>query len=364
MKQNAKSVGMRRILASSSATIMLTLGCVTVKAQPAGDRVIVTAPKGFSSTANGVRLEGFPGKPARVQLPPQLDVSALVIGLDRRGNDIQQVRAVTSVNFKINSPARNGNAPLHVEATCNNATLDPKMRVLTLAGGVNGFYQIGDGPRNPLKTNRATLRYLNNNLNVALEGGTRLEVSGADFGRPDVGIVVITSTTGANLDQSSGVARFVGNARAVSRGGTNLFDVAANEFILTRSANGTIDNLKTSGRTKIKIDLPPEPAVPNTPNAPANASSGIAGNLGRPTRVDVVSDSATLTGQNQTLILEGNVVGSYVLAPPNTAPATYNFSGERAVLRFLTQPEGETPAGLNVYVKSAQLQMPNFNLGL
>src|SRR5690606_26338054 len=123
-------------------------------------------------------------------------------------------------------------------------------------------------------------------------------------GSAPIGAVTITSRE-AIIDGKLGVVRFVGDARAISAGGTaaNRFDVSASEFILTRTTNNTIESLKTAGRTRVKIDLPPQPVkAGETP-----------GKIGQPTYVEAEADSAIVNRASNTLTFEGNVTGFYVL---------------------------------------------------
>jgi len=145
---------------------------------------------------------------------------------------------------------------------------------------------------------------------------------------------------GATIDSKAGVVRFVGNARAVSTDGPNKFDVAAPEFILTRSTDNTIDTLKTSGRTQLKIDLPAEPGAAG------------AGKVGKPTRVEVEADMATVSRATNTLTFEGNVDGFYFLAPGGGEAQKYDFSGNKAVLRSVPENQATEaePAGLKAEI--------------
>ena len=306
----------------------------------------------LSYRAGGVRLEANAQGLARVRLP-QLDASARAIALDLSGNTISQVRALGSVNFKLNLVPKSGGAPARIEATCDSATLTTAERVLVLKGRVSGFYQIAGGARNTLRGDAATLRYQGENLVADLTGGVTVSVPTESLGRPDaLGDVTITAQR-AQINQSDGSATFAGNARAISSGSANGFDVAAPRFTLTRSANGTISTLKTVGRTLVKLDLPPDPTRAGT------AASG--NSIGKPTRVEVASDGAIIERATSTATFEGNVKGFYRLIQ-NGAPRNFDFAGTRAVIRSLPANAGAR-AEFNIDVKDADVKGPAFDLG-
>lgn len=330
---------------------------------------------------NGVRLEGnaFINR-------PELQVKADVIALDydNKEKKIQQVRAVGRVRFKMDLPPRDGGAPAHVEATCNNATLDPATRTLVLTGQVDGFYQIRGGGQNSLKGDRATLIFpQSKQLSVDLEGGksgVRVVVPAETLNSStSVGTVVITAQS-ARIRGAQSTATFTGNAHAVSNDGPSKFDITAPEFIISRGAGDTIDTLKTAGRTLLKIDLPPD-ATPNkaaTPDTTANTNSGAsANNISRPTYMEVSSDALTMNRSDNTMVFDGRVTGFYRLRPVGAPASDYNFNGDRAVVRY-AQPADSTVAatstppvatsklaGLQVEVtgKPSTIQVPEFNLG-
>lgn len=298
------------------------------------------------ATAKGVRLEGeaYVNTP---QLQARADVIALDFGEKQR---IEQVRALGRVNFKMDLPPKNGGAPAHVEATCNNATLDPATRTLVLTGKVDGFYQLRGGGKNSLSSERATLVYpADKQLRVDLEGGTsdvRIVVPPETLGKDaPIGTLVVTSRN-ARLNGSGGAATFTGNAHAVSTGGANAFDLTATEFIISRNANDTIDTLKTSGRTLLKIDLPPDQTP--VPKTAANVTTGEASNsISRPTHMEVSADALTMNRTANTMVFDGNVTGYYRLRPAGAPAADYTFDGDRAVVRYAPQPvdaSSPTPA--------------------
>jgi len=314
---------------------------------------------------NGVRLEGN----AFIRRP-ELDARADAVALDYTEKNITQVRAVGNVYFRVDLPPKAGTSakPVKIEARCAKATLDPNTRVVTLEGNVDGYYQIEGGGKNLLSGDRVTIQQVGDQYVSSVQGNVRV-VLPAETLNPNgsnsqnFGAVTITSER-TDIDQKTGVVTFSGNARARSEGATG-FDVAAPSFTLTRGASGTIDTLKTSGKTLIKIDLPPEPARAGAPAAAPDAPTSA-----RPTHVEAIANSATvIRGDENTLVLEGNVEGFYRLQPSGAAAADYRFNGDRAVIKY-AKPEGATntglvPEGLQVEVtgKPSAIQAPAFGLG-
>lgn len=312
----------------------------------------------LSYRASGLRLTANAQGLARVRQLPELDASARAIALDWSGSTISQVRALGSVNFKLNLAPKGGGAPARIEATCDSAVLTPRERRLVLTGRVKGFYQLAGGARNTLSGDAATLRYEGENLVADLTGGATgivtLRVPAETLNRPDaLGDVTITAQH-AQINQGDGSASFIGQARAVSSGGPNGFDVSAPRFTLTRGAGGTIDTLKTVGRTLVKLDLPPEPVVAGTPAAPNDA-------IGKPTHVEVAANSATIDRATSTATFEGNVKGFYRLIQGGVAQ-NFDFSGTKAVIRSASFTQG-AGAGFNLEVSGAEVEGPAFNLG-
>ena len=327
------------------------------------------APGGFNYSAvnliyrsNGVRLEGTPAQPARVQ-SPELEVSAQVIAFDLAGNSISEVRAQNSVNLKLNFAPRAGGAGARIEARCSSAVLTPGARKLELKGNLSGFYQIAGGAKNTLSGDAATLTFANGNLVADLAGGAQgvvVSIPAETLGRPDaLGALTITAQR-ARINQSDGSATFSGRARAVSKGGSNNFDVSATEFVLTRGSDGTISTLKTTGRTLVKLDLPPDAA-------PAKIDSGEKSAVGKPTRVEVASNGALIDRATSTATFDGDVKGFYTLAPAVGAPQNFDFAGNRAVVRYVAPTEKleNALAGLSVQVTGApvSLEGPSFDFG-
>lgn len=298
-----------------------------------------------------------------------LDARADAVALDLADGKPTQIRALGNVFFHVELPPKAGSnaKPVTVEARCNKATLDPKSRVVMLEGNVDGFYQEQGGPKNLLSGDAVTIQQIGDQFVSSVQGNVRIvvpaeTVSGSS---QNFGAITITAQR-SDVDQKTGVLTFSGNARARSEGGENGFDVAAPSFSVMRGASGTIDTLKTSGKTLIKIDLPPEPARAGDAATP---EKGVA-SAGRPTHIEAIADSATvLRGASNTLILEGDVKGFYRLQPAGAAAADYRFNGDRAVIKY-ARPEnatgaGPVPEGLQVEVtgKPSAIQAPSFGLG-
>lgn len=322
-----------------------------VNAQPnaqarALQRADISAEK-FIWRPNGVRLEGN-----AIINRPEIKVNADVIALDYNDSQITQVRARGKVNFKLDLPARAGSAPARVEATCNEATLDPATRTLVLTGDVDGFYQVRGSGRNTLRGEKATLRYpLNGQMQAELEGGAsgvRLIVPGSAVGgdTASIGTVVLTASR-AVINEAGGTARLIGSARAVSSDGPNKFEMSAPEFTLSRDESGAFNMLKTTGRTRLQFDLPSETPGANTPtakttNAPNNNAAGAATGAG-------AAPGAANSDMQSSYVFafEGKVEGYYRLQAAGAAPEDYRFNNaDRADIRIkyvLEEEPARTP---------------------
>lgn len=356
----------------------------------------------ITATRLGIRLEGH----ASIATP-EMSVTATTIELDTKGgNAISEVRAHQGVSLTMNTTPRGGGAAVGIDVHSDEATADLVKSTLLLVGHVDGQYTIGKGQPNTLHGSRATLTLVNQNLNVDVEGGAegvRLEIPpepvkkapGPNGAPPDtapnpaaVGTVIITAqraTLQAVLKQgntpttapSTGTAHFTGNARAVSTDGPTKFDIAAAELVLTRAPAGTIDTLRTVGRTQLKIDFPPEQpkgpvtvAVPPAPGAEPKPGDKTPNKvaMGRPTHVEAEADSATVQRPSNTVVLEGNVTGFYRLAPTaaeNAEPAdtaVYHFAADRANLSYVTEGTADNAEGLHVEVigRPGVFETPNF----
>ena len=348
----------RRVLPLCAAILVLSASARAQKAAPSAGNFQYKADK-ISITTTGVRLDG------NAQITsPQLEVRAGAIAFDFQKNQITEVRAINNVRLKVSLTPKGGGVLTRIETTSDSATLKPVTRELTLTGNVDGFYQQAGGPKTTLAGTKVVMRYIGENLDGVISGPISLSVpaeavpAGATNSAA-IGSVKITAD-GAKIDGKEGVVRFVGNAHAVSTDGPNKFDIAANEFVLTRSATNTIDTLKTSGRTRLKIDLPAEPTV-----------AGDVKTMGKPTRVEVESDSATVSRLTNTLTFEGNVTGFYFLAPAGGEPQKYDFNGNKAVLRSIpeNQATAENPAGLKAEItgtpgKPVEVLTPAFSLDM
>jgi len=330
-------------------------------------------------TPKGLRMESDKNEPAHVKLP-ELDVKAGVLGLDitetATGRQLDELRALSQfghrVEIVVDITPPGGGAPTHIEAIADKTTLQPVARTLVLSGNVDGFYQLKDGVKTSLRGETVNVKYENKNLVVNVEGsanGVRLEVPAEALSQPGaLGTVVFTAKR-ASLDQNGGVARLSGSARAVSTDGPNKFDVAADEFVLTRSStDGTIDKLVTVGRTSLKMDLPPEPPAAST--APGSTTPVVVEDkkidIGRPSHIEAEADSMTITRPDNLLVFEGNVEGFYQLSAEGAQAETrYNFSGDRAEVLYAEEAAGDLAAGLNVKVtgKPGRIDLPGFKLG-
>lgn len=297
---------------------------------------------------------------------PQIDFMARSITLDNFPK-ISQARAVGNVNFKLNLAPRAGAAPARIEATCNSATYFVRERKLVLRGNLKGFYQIAGGAKNTLSGDVATFTNPGGNLLAELNGGVSLVVPAETLGRPDaLGILTIKAQR-AQINQAQGTAIFAGNARAVTTGTTNDFDVAAPRFTLTRLADGTISTLTTTGRTLVKLDLPPDPTPAVATPGPATTGGATERiSVGKPTRVEVAADGAVIERATSTATFTGNVKGFYRLSPPDSTPQNYDFAGSRAVIRYVptTEANASVLAGLKVDVDGASVNGPPFDFGL
>lgn len=312
---------------------------------------------------NGVRLDGN----AQIKALPQLEANAAAIAFDFSGSQITEVRAVGKVRLNVVLTPKGGGKKTRINTTADAATLKPQTRELTLTGNVDGFYEPEGQGRTTLAGTKVEMNYVGQDLNGKIHGPIKLSIP-AETLQPGngnaapIGAVSITSRE-AIIDGKLGVVRFVGDARAISAGGTaaNKFDVSAAEFILTRTANNTIETLKTAGRTRVKIDLPPQPLKAG--EAP--------GKIGRPTQVEAEADAAIVNRATSTLTFEGNVTGFYVLAQADGASQKYDFTGAKAVIRHVSpeQANAETPAGLKADItgvpgKPVEVSTPAFNFDL
>jgi len=334
-------------------------GALPLCAQVPAPKFKVSAQRVDRQPNGNVRLEGK----AHIQTP-EVDVKAQSIALDITGNQVTQVRAQNQVAFKLDLPAKDGGAPAHVEATCDAATLNPLPRTLLLSGNVSGWYQVGGGARNTLSGDSATIKYVGKDLMVDVNGGTRgvsISIPAEKDNPAAIGTVTLTAQR-ATFNNNTGVATFTGKARAVSTDGPNKFDVAAPAFILTRGAGGAIDRLTTSGRTQIKIDLPPEPAAAK----PADAAASTIPEIGRPTHVEAEADGVVVRRATNTMDFQGNVKGFYELAAPGATATKYDFVGDRVAIKYVMKDISNAAIvpGLKVEMIGVPVEInaPAFNL--
>lgn len=305
-----------------------------------------SAPK-VVARQNGIRLEGTAQKPARIN-SPQLSVVAPVIAFDLGTGTISQVRANGGITLKLNVQASGTSPKTYVEAKSDSAVLTTTNRTLQLVGNLSGFYQIGDGPKNPLSGARADLSFADKNF-VADVQNPVLQIPAEATGKADaLGSIEVSAQRG-QVNQSQGNATFSGNARAKSVGGPNAFDLSATNFVLSRGADGTISTLQTQGKTSAKYDLPPDP------QATSNANG-----IGVPTHIEVTADGANFVRSTGKATFTGNVRGFYRLQTA-TGPQDFAFSGEQAVISFNPQA-ASTQSGLNIEMtgEPVEIKTPGF----
>ena len=216
----------------------------------------------------------------------------------------------------------------------------------------------------------AQLRQNKSGIDADVDGGTqgvRLEIpplpKSDKTGALAMGAVVVTSQR-ASVRQAEGMARFTGNAHAVSSGeGQAKFDVTAEELNLSRTAAGAIDTLKTKGRTRLKLDLPPDANAKPLVNTDKNSVS-------KPNYWEVEANMATVEIAKNTLTFEGNIKGFYRLSANATQTTDYPFSGERAVIVYVPETgdiardlkfsfEGQDPTKIKD-PKQVEIEIPAF----
>ena len=386
----------RRIAGTWCLALALVVSPVAAQERQANETQL-TALK-ITYTTNGAILQGSAAKPARIK-SPELDVTAVRIQFERSGESLRQVTAHTNVNIKLDLPSKAG-SPSHIEANSNTATLEVANRTLVLKGNVDGWYQVGDGGRNTLRGETVKLTFAEGDITAAIEGGARgvriaLPAQTTGSGSPSaLGSVVITAQK-AFIEQRKGIARFEGNAYAVSNDAPTKFNLRARDFIIKRDPKtGALDNMKTVGRTHINLDLPAEAPGPKKPPATAVAGTAAVSNtaatgtnanpptgakpdkftapsLGRPTHLEVDADVVTVTRPNNLLmaVLEGNVTGSYRLATESGPSPDYRFDGGRVEITELVDKADPKKSNFALDFSGAQdeqvtIKAPGFNLNL
>ena len=329
--------------------------CAPVWAQSAPGNFTYSAAK-LTYRNNGVRLDGAPGKPARVK-SPQLQVTANAIAFDLAANSVSQVRANDNVALKVDiKPSSGQGDAVHIESNSDNAVLTTASRTLVLTGNLSGFYRIGNGPQTKLSGSRATFNYSGDNLNALIESGANSQVElnlPAESGKTDAIGPVTLRADSLRVDEKNNAAYFSGNARAFSSGGANQLDVTAPSFTVQRAADGTIGLLTTNGKTVTKLDVPPDVA-------PIEAG---ANSVGKPTHLEVISDKAVVNRANSTGVFDGNVTGFYTLQNGSAPGQKFNFKGERATVTYDAKA-AQSGDGLSVVVTGApvDIEVPSFNL--
>lgn len=315
---------------------------------------------------DGVRLEGGPGRPARLE-SPQINFSAPAVAFDFKDKQVTQVRAINGVNFKLDLA---GADPIQIESKSQTATFDAVpvngRRTLRLTGDVDGFYEI-KGARNTLSGERATITFGEGSARdilVQVAGGTgsvQLKIASALFGSTAALGDVTLRADNAEIDEKNGTATFQGNASVVSIGKASdnpqNFNIKAPAFVanfVAENGRQVLQNIQTQGRASIVIDAP---------DATQN----------QPTHFEAQADNASVDPKAQNLLLTGNVNGFYTSpGEDGGAPLRYDFSDvDKATARFVPESEktADTPAGLNFKAEarpneSALLQLPGFDLGL
>jgi lipopolysaccharide export system protein LptA len=326
-----------------SGVLWLSCSCMTMaQAQKAPTGFSINAKK-VTVNANGGRLIGN----ASITLPQQLDARADSISFDVAGKQITSVRANGSVNLKVNMTPRGGGAPVRVETRSDAATLDPVTRVLVLSGNVDGFYQTAGGGRNTLRGSKATISYpvagqFGADV-VGGSGGVQLVIPPpvASAGTTQqIGTITITGRN-LNVNSANGTAVVTGNAHAVSSGGTTQFALAAPSFTVTReSQGGAFANLRTAGRTILKVNLPSDAAATATNVVAATSTSNGVSGAGRPTYFEVASDVVTINTRRNggavglgAMTFDGNVAGFYRLQTADGKTTDNRFTGDHAVVQ-------------------------------
>ena len=319
----------------------------------------------FVGRFNGLRFDGN----AYAYLPPYLVATANSIAADLSGKNITEVRAVGKVNLKLTMTPRGGGAPVRIETKSNAATLNSAQRTLTLTGNVDGFYQLQNGARNTLRGTKATISYpANGQFTAVVEGGTggvRIVVPAstvAGSAANSIGSVVVTARN-LSINSADGTATFAGNARAISNDGASKLDVAAPSFTLRRNATNGLESLRSSGRTLLKVNLPPTTAAPAVATT-SSTQTNTATSVGRPTYFEVAADSLTLLGASGgaslgTLTFDGNVSGFYRLTGEGGAVNNFPFKGSRAVI----QNAASASDNFQLEITGAEISAPSFDLG-
>lgn len=370
----------------------------------------------FTTPGGSIRLEGN----ARVYTPnpstrPQFDISAPLVTADSYA--MRRVRGSGGVSFKYSTtrPAEKPGAPsvpVNIEASAREVLFDSipvnGRRTLTLTGDLDGFYQVGAN-RTDLRGQKAVISFGKrpDDVLATLEGGAEgfeLLLPDQKFGSQiSLGQVSLRARR-VVLNEADNIARLEGGARLSSDGPTTLqisgADFDAN-FVSEKVGDSTVrrlSRLSSRGRVSLSFALAPEnvgtptgraddppypftvsravlslvpqtratpsQTAPNAPNAQGASADGGAKKV--VVRVDIAADSAVVNiePKTQTLTLQGNVKGSYVLrevlsesrpAPKPVAPGA-GASTETE--------EDKVPLTLDLDIQGGEIEFPAFNLEL
>lgn len=378
----------------------------------------------ITTPGGSIRLEGN----ARVYTPdpntsPQIDISAPLVTADSYA--ARRVRGSGGVSFKysgVRAAAKAGDPPIpvNIQASAREVLLDTipanGRRTLTLTGNLDGFYEIGKD-RTVLKGQKAVISFGKepNDVLATFEGGSEgfeLLLPDQRFGSQiSLGTVSLRAQRVA-YDQAKNTARLEGGARLSSNGPTSLqisgADFDANFVSDKEGGARRLSSLSSRGRISLSFALAPEnvgtaigktedasypftakravlslvpqkspnpsPAEPSAPSAQTSQSTQADGELKKPdsklvpVRVDIAADSAVVNidakAKTQTLTLQGNVQGSYVLrkvlsaSRPVSKPADPKPGAS-------TKPEADDgPVTLDLDIQGGQIEFPAFNLEL
>ncbi len=295
----------------------------------------------------GLRLEGTVAQPARVS-HPQLDVAAPKIEVnfdDKR--QFTRVNATGGVSFAVTLKQQKDGPSTRIEAKCDNAMLERPTtganagtRVLTLRGGVDGWYQLEGGPRNALRGQTVTLNSkpgAAESLLANIEGGpegVRLEVPpatapvkggtgqgapGSPPGAPLVsshGPVIITAQSAVLRQQKDGLSADVEGGE---RGVRMEIQPGANA-----SGNDLVQGVVVTSRRA---------TVRQGEGAARFIGSAHAASIGGKGKIDVTADEIMLTrnakgdfdlvktGGRAKVKVDLSQLKAQPAAPPATAPA-------------------------------------------
>ena len=375
----------------------------------------------ITTPGGSIRLEGN----ARVYTPdastsPQIDISAPLITADSYA--ARRVRGSGGVSFKYSGVRAGEKAgdppiPVNIQASAREVLLDTipadGRRTLTLTGDLDGFYEIGKD-RTVLKGQKAVISFGRepNDVLATFEGGSEgfeLLLPDQRFGSQiSLGTVSLRAQR-AVFNQAKNTARLEGGARLSSNGPTSLqisgADFNANFVSDKEGGARRLSSLSSRGRISLSFALAPEnvgasvsktedasypftakravlslvpqkspnpsqaePAASGAPNAQVDGEPKKPDSKLVPVRVDIAADSAIVNidpkAKTQTLTLQGNVRGSYVLREVLSAsrPASNPADSKPDAG---TKPEADDgPVTLDLDIQGGQIEFPAFNLEL